>query len=555
MARLDHLQDNLTNELLQHESQLKPLSSYLGPLERRRKLAIIATTLLALTFYGVGYWISPERPVDSPDHPKLGWWGWFDQGEYHRSLVALEQDNYHASEHHYPIGYPLVGTLFYPISPNHPFFIPNLICFIVVCVVFLRICQEFVSPEEALLLCFFAVIWPNTIRDNFVRPWTNTPVHAVLLILSWLALAGRRDRFAALLTGACAAVVFMMHPGDLLYAWPVMTALWFGWLGWRDALQRLIWFIAGAAPLLAITLYFSFAIHGHLVSDAYSQASFLVGFSFASFGVKLYTFLIDGFPLFGESRTLVKVYPIILFALPGVILFITRFKWRAAVVVATQVGAIVYFLAYNDFWISQAFKYDSMRYWLWLIPFCALYAYLSIRFAWQELGWIKTAALLLIPILLWTLPNMDIRPVKSQLAMSAASQPPSPDTTPKDQIPFPWACAPAPDGSCEISINLAQPADFDILKLRGIPQVKVIYVTVFVDGRKSLHFHDLFTSDAPDGETYLIFYRSKHGKSIRVIIPRADGNNQLSISSFGLARRHIGLALRNPFKRFHSDGP
>jgi hypothetical protein len=438
--------------------------------------------------------------------------------------------------------------------PQQPFFIPDLVCFILVCAAFVRICQNVVSPQEALLLCFFGIIWSTTVRDNFIRPWTNTPVDAALMVLTYLALFGRRHRIEGVVTGFCAGVIFMMRPGDLLYSWPVMTALWFGLRDWREAWQRATWFISGAAPLLAVTLYFSFAIHGHLVPDSYRHAVSLIGFSVASLGVKLYTLLIDGFPLFGEPKTLITVFPVLLFILPGVVVFIREFKWRAAVVVATQVGAITYFLLYNDFWISNAFKFHGIRYWLWLVPFWCFFAYVSIRFAWRRLGYLATSLLLLAPVLACTAPRMGIRQVRWELAANTAlTQPPVATYKPKDQTPFSWVCKPGTDGSCSMSIELAKPLEFDILEVRGIPSTILLYAPVWIDGQKSPNFQDHIESDAGDGQTYLIFYGRKRGKSIRLVIPAPQANDRLAISNVGLGLRHIGLALRNPFNNFHPE--
>jgi len=533
---------------------LASLAGGIGWLNRRR-LTLLAAVLLALIFYGAAYWTSPERPDGSADHPTLGWWAWFDQGQYYQSVKALQRNDFTPAEHWYPIGYPLVGTLFYPIMPLHPFLIPNLLCFFVICAGFMWICQMIVSPGEALLLCFFAVIWPATLRDNIIRPWTNTPVSAALMILAYLALAGRRDRFPGMATGACAAIIFMMRPGDLLYSWPIMTALWFGSRDWRDALRRAGWFAAGATPLGAISLFYSVAIHGNVVSELYRRSSELVGFGFASLGIKLYTFFIDGFPFFGESRTLVTVFPFLLVVLPGAVVFVQEFKWKAGVVIATQAGAFLYFLAYNDFWIANLFRYGAIRYWLWIVPFCCLYSYMTIRFAWRKLGWIKTAVLILIPLLTCTVPRIGIRPARWKLLPSMGpAQPSFPDALARDQRQSGWVCQAGSGGSCGTDLAFVVPVSFDILKLQGVfPPGSLNFAIVWVDNQKNQNFHDFIAAEGPNAQYNLIFYGRKRGKSVRLLLPAAIGNEKVLVSGVGLAERHVGLALRNPFKVFHPD--
>ena len=95
----------------------------------RENIAIASFLLIALAFYSAEYWNHPNVPTK----PGTGWWGWYDHGEYIRSVRALAQHNFEPNEHHYPIGYPLMGTLFYQVMPQHPFFIPDLFCFSVLC--------------------------------------------------------------------------------------------------------------------------------------------------------------------------------------------------------------------------------------------------------------------------------------------------------------------------------------------------------------------------------------------------------------------------------------
>lgn len=113
-----------------------------------------ASVFLVILFYSVGYWQSAERPSTSGEHPSPGWTLWWDQGNYYRSLNALEKDVYNPSEHLFPIGYALFGMLFYPLMPAQPFFLLDLACYIATGAAFICICFRFLPPEESLLLCF-----------------------------------------------------------------------------------------------------------------------------------------------------------------------------------------------------------------------------------------------------------------------------------------------------------------------------------------------------------------------------------------------------------------
>ena len=489
-------------------------------------------------FYCVGYWADPDRPGRSTP---LGWWGGgFDQPQYYQSVMAIEQHSYNPSKYHFPVGYPLIGTLLFSWMPLHPFFIPNLFCCIVICLAFIDICLWLVSFRVALILCFFGVIWCTSVQANLLRPWTNIPASAACMVLSCLALAPQRDRRRAIVTGVCAGIVFAVRPGDVTYAWPVVAALWLGCHSWREGFQRACWFAAGAAPIVATVLYYSFAIHGQLVSRAYAAAVSYVGFSFASWGVKLYTFCVDGFTIFGEARTLITVFPLLFFVLPGLAVFTKTLGWRGLTVVLTQLGAVVYFLAFNDCWISNLFNYQGIRYWLWLIPFIGLYAYLTFTRAWRSLGWIPTCLLIAMPLAAWGTIRMNIRPVLLESPSPAGSEPTGG-----------WRCMPDAGGSCTFLMEFPKPVEFDILKLQGLPMMDLLYARVWVDGQLNRMFHSHFTSSSGDGQAIIVFYRRQRGTSLRVTIPRPEAANTHAVTGVGFYQREWKLSLMHPLRSYH----
>jgi hypothetical protein len=510
-----------------------------APLNGRQWLYLAAFICLAVTFYFVSYWTDPNLPGRSMQYP-LGWWGWFDQGQYYRSVVALEQHNYTPTEHLYPLGYPLIGTLFFSLMPQHPFFIPDLCCCILICLAFIDICRRLVLFRVALILCFFGVMWSTSVQGNLVRPWTNIPTNAALMTLACLALAQQRDRRRSIVTGICAGLIFAVRPGDVLYAWPAMAALWLGCHSWREALQRARWFAAGAAPLAGIMLYYSFTIHGQLVSKAYAEATAHIGFGFASWNLKLYTFCVDGFSLFGESRTLITVFPLLFLTLPGLAVFIKTLRWRGLAVALTQVGAVIYFLAFNDYWVVQAFQYHGIRYWLWLIPFIGLYAYLTLTVAWRSLGWIPTCLLIAVPLAVWGTTRMEIRPVFAEPPSPAAS-------TPTDG----WHCMPDAQSACTVLLEFPKPVEFDILKLQGLQPAHLLYARVWVDGHLNPMFHSHYFSAGGDGQALIMFYRRQRCRSLRVTIPPPSAAKTLVVTGVRFYQREWKVALEHPLRSYH----
>ena len=100
-----------------------------------------------------------------------------------------------------------------------------------------------------------------------------------------------------------------------------------------------------------------------------------------------------------------------------------------------------------------------------------------------------------------------------------------------------------------------QPADFDILSIRGVSSYNLTYAKVHVDQRTTVRFRDFFTSDGPDGKTLLMFYRRQHGSTFKLVVPTLYGNiQQFTMSSLEVIQLRRGMALHNPLRRYHSRG-
>jgi hypothetical protein len=288
-------------------------------------------------------------------------------------------------------------------------------------------------------------------------------------------------------------------------------------------------------------LYYSFAIHGQVVSRAYSDANAAyVGFGVTSWGLKLYSFCVEGFSLFGEPQTLITVFPLLFFVLPGAAVFIKTLRWRGLAVVLTQLGAVIYFLAFNDYWISNAFKFLGIRYWLWLIPFIGLYTYLTFTQAWRSLGSIPTCLLISVPLALWATIRMEIHPVLEALPLAASAAPPAG-----------WHCMPDAQGACTLFIDLAKPVEFDILKLQGMPPANLLYARIWIDGQLNPMFRSHYLSSGGDGQDIIIFYRRQHGRSLRVTIPPPDAANTPVVTGVRFYQREWKVAFEHPLRSFH----
>jgi hypothetical protein len=97
------------------------------------------------------------------------------------------------------------------------------------------------------------------------------------------------------------------------------------------------------------------------------------------------------------------------------VVFVKTLRWPALAVVSSQLGTVIYFLAFNDYWITNVFKFGNIRYWLWLLPFLWLYTYLTVTRAWRSLGWIATCALIAAPLAVWSTYPANLCPLSGRV--------------------------------------------------------------------------------------------------------------------------------------------
>ena len=135
--------------------------------------------------YASCYLAYPSLPGNSP-HVE-GWWSWFDQGQYLKSVKALASGKLDPELHWYPMGYALLATPFYRLMPVHAYFLPNLALLLASVWLYLAIVAELELNRLAgfamLVLCVLA---SPLVFQQHVIPWTTTPAMTILLWVSYL---------------------------------------------------------------------------------------------------------------------------------------------------------------------------------------------------------------------------------------------------------------------------------------------------------------------------------------------------------------------------------
>jgi hypothetical protein len=179
---------------------------------------VVAATLYFLYFYA-GH---PDRP--GARWP-LGWFGWFDQGQYLIEARAIKQGARNPTFYQYPFGYPFLGSLFLGVTPRDPFLIPNLVAFVATVALFFKICQRYLGSTIAVLGTALLML-ATPLTNLTVIPWTTTPALIAVTFLAFVALTRERLGYLfALIVGLLLVLMYASRGGgELLFIAPLVIA-------------------------------------------------------------------------------------------------------------------------------------------------------------------------------------------------------------------------------------------------------------------------------------------------------------------------------------------
>lgn len=340
--------------------------------------AIPVAALVLVCWYTLHYLGDAGLPGNQLREP-LGWWGWSDQSETLRSMKALARGNLAPSEHHYPLGYALLGLPFYSAARNHPFFFVDLLSLLGAFAGFVALARRLGLPATlAAALFLLTTVGDGMVFREWVVPWNTTPVGA----LAWLLLAscaawldGRRRPF---LIGVLAGGVAACRPSDGVVILPCLLTL--GWADrrrWRARLGDWGRLAAGVAVVLVPIAALHLAIYG-AAESAYMRSSAQVGFTLHDLGWKAYVLLVDPHPWFAEGEGLLQRAPWIALGLAGVVPALARGAKERMLAAMLGVHLVLY-VSYVDLLPTGMWRFLNIHYFAWAIPGYSLLAALLLR--------------------------------------------------------------------------------------------------------------------------------------------------------------------------------
>jgi uncharacterized protein DUF7024 len=359
---------------------------------------LIAVIVIGLLIYAGQYVETTSVPGNSDIYP-LGWWGWFDQGEYLRASQNMFSGELLPEAQRYPPLYPLLGALFLPVSELHSYLPINIMLYVAYLWMFMAAFQPIVGRWAAAIAVIVGLYLSNILSMQWVYPWTSSLAAclqmATLLLFSRYLINrndpswGQRERLLnALMCGAAAGLLAPTRPVDLVAFTPLLIAyagmvLFEGRLAWRDKLA--IVGVGIAASLLPTLGYLGFNawLFGDPMGGYFVAIEGSGGEAISDFFGRSYSHLIDAKAFYAEANAdwLSRLPQMLLFLcfVPFGLLFGSPFLRVVAVLVLMHL-ALVY--SFADAVPGGQFRYLNIHYFKWMYPVLPVFLFYFVKQIW-----------------------------------------------------------------------------------------------------------------------------------------------------------------------------
>ncbi|MEW5421048.1 hypothetical protein [Amorphus sp. 3PC139-8] len=369
-------------------------------------IGLLVAILIMFVLLQASYISFKPVPGNDPRWP-LGWWGWFDQGNYLRAAKAFLDLNFAPSEHYYPPLYPLVGAAFVGLSPAHPFYFVDLAATFGFFLLFVFTTRRYVGFWAALVVGATFMVAFHMVRLQWVIPWTSTL--SALLVAAGLYLFDRFDRARgdgrwgiaaatsnAFVFGLLCGLQLPLRPGDILLMAPI--ALGYGGLVVIDMVngpafvrRRAIWSavagVVGLIPGAVLMFGFNLIVFGDLLGG-YFEGHVDKGFYFADLPEKVFSLVVASHPIYLERGadwlTELPLNALCIGFVPAAALFARPLVFRIAAVAALLQMAL--YFSFSDALPTGTFRYWNIHYFKWMLPWMAVFA---VSFVYQSAAGIR----------------------------------------------------------------------------------------------------------------------------------------------------------------------
>lgn len=376
----------------------------------------IALAVAAALIFLFAYITDPNRPAAVF---RLGWYGWYDQGEYLNMLRSIASGT--LGRFQYPLGYPMLAWTLSWLNPGDPFLPFDILAFTAFVWLSWRI-MDGVVVSQALRLMAALALAIGALR-YFVEPWSSTPSALAMAFILYACLCRPLDARWGALAGAAAGVMFAARIVDVALGLAVIAAA--AGVDWKRKERMPGRFLAAVALVcgLVVAAVLGADVHysGELLGSYYKQQVDQGLSSPLAMVFKLYGYFLDPLAFERESQSIAipvwRVLPLVLLA-PGGLMLLRR---KRPDLCAAGIAAVAAWLATYGLFTAVSgltLRYDSEHYAKILFPILTAAGAVALgEFAAGRVAW-RPAALYGACVSVLAAGPLAIRPHAVELAPS-----------------------------------------------------------------------------------------------------------------------------------------
>ena len=379
----------------------------------------VVAAFVAYTFVYLGTDALPGNPV-----APIGWWGWFDQGQYIESARAFADGTWRTYDHFYPPLYPWLGSFFVRLWPGHPFFLIDFMGWTLHLASLVVVGRLLFGRTIAMLttVATFA-LWPVLTILQWEIPWTtslSSGIGATMLLVfarfsmrSW-AVTSRSDWGLIALNSVAFGSMGAVRPLDAV-VWLPAALVFYASIALRNTnfthadvsvgralrIGAVIVICGLLAPVLY--LYFNVATSGSVLGT-YIIKNSSNGYQLHGFTRKLISIMFDSETVYVESGQAIAnwFWPIYL-GLPLLFIGFASGAMLLRVLTITIGLQFLIYIPYGDLLPNGMFRYYNIHYFAWTFPWltmiCVGYVQtLFSRAQRRRFGWFPHAAVATLTI-------------------------------------------------------------------------------------------------------------------------------------------------------------
>jgi hypothetical protein len=372
----------------------------------KKRLCQSLSVIGILVVWFLLYQTHPDAPPPLGRHEGIGWWGWFDQGQYLKISEQWSRLDFFNPDKYYPPLYPGIVGLLWPLFKRSGYIVLDAGCALLFFLLLTRIFRQYLNRFAVLLAVAFSYGFNRVLFDQWVIPWTTNLSSLLIIVLAWILhrqyrpkqdtvtyidsiksqSCSNKNRDLAIAIGICAAML-ALRPYEIIPSLVLTLGIGINalnqsllsaassqqsdakgrrWHQLKKAITTLAPILLPASLILAFYIMYNLHTFGS-VEPSYSKEINDMGFNFLDIPFK-YASLVNDSSLYGiENGHLthaVPWYPLMLAtAIVGAFTLATPIRYLVAASLLSQTS----YLAFNDLVPTGLFTFNNIHYFTWSI--------------------------------------------------------------------------------------------------------------------------------------------------------------------------------------------